>query len=257
MTSTDKITVRVKALLAKAEHPATPRAEAQAAAAKAAELMVRHAISEASVRAEAGRSPEPIELDCYDIPGTGGHGKARAAALAAIATDYGCEVAVYGNDASRYTRRLLMVGTQSSLAALRILLPSIELRMESAARAATRAYGKQLRAACSWQSRADRRTHASAFYRDYLRGYGYGVADKIRAMCGEISREAAGTGTALVLAADAARIRAEFAREFPRLGRTRAERHRHPGAQAQGREDGRRADIGTHHVSGARLTKGG
>jgi Protein of unknown function (DUF2786) len=249
MTRTDKIIVRVMALLTKAEHPGTPEAEAQAAAAKAAELMVRHGISEAAIRADAGRNPEPVGLDSYDISGTGGHGKARAEALAAIATDFGCEVAVYGNDSSRYTRCLLMVGTQSSLAALRILLPSIELQMETAARAATRAYRKQLRAACSGQDSYERRTHAAAFYRDYLRGYGYGVADKIRAMRSEITREAAGTGIALVLARDAARIRAEFAREFPKLGRTRPERHRHPRAHAQGRAEGRRVDIGRHHIS--------
>ncbi len=259
MTSTDKITARVKALLARAEHPGTPEAEAQAAAAKAAELMMRHAISEAAVRAESGQAPEPVEVARYDVPGTGGHGKARAAALSAAAIAYGCKVAVYGNDATRYRRTMLMVGTRSSLAALRVLLPSIELQMEMAARAATRAYGKRLRVMTSWQDPGDRRTYTTAFYRDYVRGYGYGVADKIEATRGQIVDEAAGTGTALVLAGDAARVQAEFTRQFPRLGKGRPEHHRHPGAMAAGRTAGRRADIGSHHLGSGRaqLTRGG
>src|SRR5262245_6156970 len=48
MTSADaRILDRVRKLLAKAEHPSTPPAEAEAMSAKAAELMARHAIDEA------------------------------------------------------------------------------------------------------------------------------------------------------------------------------------------------------------------
>jgi hypothetical protein len=149
MTS-DKITARVKALLTRAEHPDTPPAEAQAAATKAAELMMRHAITEAPVRADTGKPPEPAGRLDYTVAGTGGHGKARTAALLTITRAYRCQAVTFGNDASNHPRTLGIIGTESTLAAPRVLLPSIEMQMHMAARAATRAYGQGLRAAASW-----------------------------------------------------------------------------------------------------------
>lgn len=254
----DKIINRVKALLAQAQHPRTPPAEAQAAAAKAAELMIRHAITEAALRADTGKPPEPVERLDYPVAGTGGHGKARVAALAAVTRAYGCKNAVLGNDASNGPRTLEIIGTRSALSALRVLLPSIEMQMEMASRAATRDYRQQLRWAAAWQSPAELRKLTAGFYRDYLRGYGYGVADKINTTWCEVAKETAGTSTALVLANDATRIQAEFTRQFPKLGKSRPERKRHPGALTEGRRAGHHADLGSHHLGGDRpqLTEG-
>jgi hypothetical protein len=235
--TTDKITNRVKALLARAEHPDTPPAEAQAAAAKAAELMMRHAITEATLRADTGKPAEPIERLDYTVPGTGGHGKARTAALACIARAYGGQVVTFGNDASRNARTIAIIGTQSALAALRILLPSLQMQMELAARTSTRAYGKRLRE-YYWQSIAELRKLTSTYYRDYLRGYGQGVASKIEAARTGISEEATGTSTALVLASDTTRIHAEYTRQFPKLRKPRHEANpppRRPPARPPGR----------------------
>ncbi|MGH3157036.1 MAG: DUF2786 domain-containing protein [Streptosporangiaceae bacterium] len=254
MTS-DKITARVKALLAQAEHPGTPPAEAQAAAAKAAELMMRHAITEAQLRADTGKPPEPVGRLDYTVAGTGGHGRARTAALTAITRAYGCRTVTFGNDARNNPRTIGIIGTQSTLAALRVLLPSIEMQMHMAARAATRAYGTELRAAASWESPAERRTLTTAFYRDYLRGYGLGVADQIDRTRTSIAAETTtnGTSTALVLAGDTTRIQAEYTRQFPTLGKApRPLPVRHSGALRQGHADGGRADLGDRAVGSDR-----
>lgn len=50
MTPTEKMTTRIRALLDRAEHPNTTEHEADAAMAKAQELMLKHSIDEAKVR---------------------------------------------------------------------------------------------------------------------------------------------------------------------------------------------------------------
>src|SRR5262249_18029054 len=71
---------RARALLAKAEHPATPRPEAEAAHAKAAELMMRYALDEAALRAAHGEGPDPVVYWEHVASGADGHGRARCTA---------------------------------------------------------------------------------------------------------------------------------------------------------------------------------
>lgn len=98
--------------------------------------MARHELDEATVRAEQGSYPDAVERYEYAVSGRGGHGRARAQALATVALAYGCKVALRNNDSSNRTRHLLIVGAVASLRSLRTLLPAIELQMEAAARAA-------------------------------------------------------------------------------------------------------------------------
>jgi hypothetical protein len=214
-----------------------PSHEASSGAVAATGLMLREALA----RAQAGDQPEPVEVDCCTVPGTGGHGKARAAALAAIATVMGCQTAVHGNDATRQPRLLFLVGTRSAVATVQLLLPGLQQQIETAARAATQTYTARLRFITSWQYPAQRRTWIAAYHRSYLRGYGYGIAEAIEALRTAIMGEAAGTGAAVMLARDAARVQAEFAREFPGLRPTRPERRHHPQALAAGRQAGHHA----------------
>jgi hypothetical protein len=93
------------------------------------------------------------------------------------------------------------------------------------------------------------RPAVNAFFRDYLRGYGFGVADKIQAMRAVTLREAIATQTALVLALDSARIQAVFAREFPSTRQTRPERRRDPAALAAGRWTGYQVGLGHDHLT--------
>jgi hypothetical protein len=116
--------------------------------------------------------------------------------------------------------------------------------MPMAARTATRTYSRELRAAASWERPADRRPLTTAFYRDYLRGYGHGVVDQIERTRTGIAEETStsGTSTALVLANDTTRIQAEYTRQFPKLGKPpRPLPVRHSGALRQGHAGGGRA----------------
>ncbi|HMC69102.1 MAG TPA: DUF2786 domain-containing protein, partial [Mycobacteriales bacterium] len=60
----DRILERVRKLLARAEHPTTPAAEAEACSEKAATLMSRYVIDQAMLDAAGGRSrgarPAPV-----------------------------------------------------------------------------------------------------------------------------------------------------------------------------------------------------
>ena len=212
----------------------TGRPEAASGAVAAARQMMRDALA----RAQAGDQPEPVGVDCHSVPGTGGHGKARAAALAAVATVMGCQTAIHGNDATRHPRLLFLVGTRSAVAAVQPLLPDLQQQIEAAARAATQTYTTRLRFITSWQYPVQRRTWIATYHRSYLRGYGYGIADTIENVCTTITGEAAGTGAAVLLTRDAARVQAVFACEFPDLRPTRPERHQHPQALAAGRRAG-------------------
>src|SRR4051794_32450403 len=128
---------RVRALLSRAEHPETPEAEAQACAAKAAELMMRHAIDEAALRARRGERPEPVVYWEHTVGGRDGHARARAAGLTAVVRAYGGACALRGDGTYRQDITLLAVATESARDALRLLLPSLTLQMDGAgARAA-------------------------------------------------------------------------------------------------------------------------
>jgi hypothetical protein len=129
-----------------ADDPAATDAERQAFAARAADIMARHDLTEAVVRAAAGERPDPIILWDHPVSGVGGHGKARAYAAGAIAEAYGCEVCYRSNTAARSPRWVRIVGAASDLDALRMLLPVIAAHAEHAALAATRAHLARLRA---------------------------------------------------------------------------------------------------------------
>lgn len=238
---------RVRAMLRQAEDPAATPEEAQAFAAKAAELMARHSLSEAVIRAEQGRQPEPVGRWDFTVSGHGANGKARVAAFAKIITAYGCTSAVVGNDASTRDRKILIIGTESALTALRVLLPAIGLQMEAAASRSTR---EQITRLGDWYTATEKARHRRDYYRSFVRAYGDAVATKIGAAREQIAEEAAGTGAELVLAGDAGRIKAEFVRQFPKLGKCRAEKTYSSAGYRAGYAQGRQADIATGHIAG-------
>src|SRR5262245_38903653 len=131
---------RVRALLSRAEHPETPAAEAQACAAKAAELMMRHAIDEAALRVGRGERPEPIVYWEHVVPGGDGHARARSTGLTAVIRAYGGACALRGTGAYRQDIALLVVATTATRDALAILLPSLTVQMDGAGARAAEAH---------------------------------------------------------------------------------------------------------------------
>ncbi|WP_329259885.1 DUF2786 domain-containing protein [Actinoallomurus sp. NBC_01490] len=246
---------RVRALLDRAEHPETPEAEAQACAAKAAELMMRHAIDEAALRARRGEGPEQVVYWEHVVGGGDGHARARAAGLTAVVRAYGGACALRGDGAYRRDIALLVVATESARDALTLLLPSLTLQMDGAgtraADAHMSAYPEEL-----FRRKADRTRWRNGYLKAFLVGYGDRVAERIEAARGRLREEdPAATGSAaLVLARDDERVRAEFTARFPALGPARRQRVRGDGFSA-GRDAGRFADLGSG-VGGTRPALG-
>jgi hypothetical protein len=191
----------------------------------------------------------PVEIDHYIVPGTGGHGRARADALLAVAGTFGCRVAVYGYNATRNDTFLVMVGARSALDTLEILLPEVAIRMEKAARAAVRAYASQVTSALpQMKVGTQHRVLTRPYFRDFIRGYGFSIAEQIRALrAGYI--ENAGPGLVQVLATSQVRIEEMFRRDFPDRHSLRKERGEHRRGLATGRTAGQQAGFGDHYLA--------
>jgi hypothetical protein len=227
-----------------AHSPGGADAERQAFAARAADIMARHDLTEAVVRAASGDRPDPVILWDHAATGTGGHGKARAYAAGAIAEAYGCEVCYRGNTAARSPRWVRVVGAASDIDALRMLLPVIAAQAEHAALAATRAHLARLRAE-GWPTAATPARESAAYRRSYLEAYGAGVARQIRDRRGAFTEELAADGSGVQLVADRTeRVSAQFTLLFPTLRAARADRTHSSAGWADGLRDGRAARLG-------------
>lgn len=241
---------RVRALLARAEHPETPESEAQACAAKAAELMLRHAIDEAALRESRGEAPEPVVYWEHVVFGRDGHARARSAGLTAVVRAFGGECAILGDGTYRRDVTLLTVVTRSARDALALLLPSLTLQMDGtgtrAADAHIRCYPEQV-----FRRKADRTRWRNGYLKSFLVGYCDVVAERVARARGRLREEPPAAPGALVLARDDDRVRAAFAERFPVLGPARGQRVRGDGFAA-GRHAGRFADIGTGAVGDLR-----
>jgi hypothetical protein len=245
---------RVHALLARAEHPETPEAEAQACAAKAAELMMRHAIDEAALRARRGERPEPVVYWEHLVSGGDGHARARSAGLTAVVRAYGGACALRGDGTYRRDVALLVVATESARDALTLLLPSLTLQMDGAGTRAADAYMDGFPAEL-FRRKADRTRWRNGYLKAFLVGYADRVAERVEVARGRLRGDGPAAASALVLARDDERVREEFAARFPVLGRAPEQRLRRDGFTA-GRDAGRFADLGSGTVTGSRPALG-
>jgi hypothetical protein len=191
----------------------------------------------------------PVEIDHYIVPGTGGHGRARADALLAVAGTFGCRVAVYGYNATRNDTFLVMVGARPALDTLELLLPEVAIQMEQAARAAVKAYGSQVTSALpQMNATTQRRVLTRPYFRDFIRGYGFSIAEQIRTLRASYI-ETAGPGLVQVLQASQARIEEMFRRDFPDRQSLRKERGEHRRGLVTGRTAGQQAGFGDHYLA--------
>jgi hypothetical protein len=273
MSTKARMIERVRGLLRMAEDPAVTDAESQAFTAKAAELMTRHAIAEAEARAERGEEAETVTRLDFPVPGTGGHGKARVQALAAIAGAYGCRSAVRGNTSAATERTLIVLGTRSALDSLQMLLPSVSLQMEASARFCAREHVARLRERRS-SDRSALAGERNRYYRSFVRAYGDAVAQRIVELRTRIAEESGApggdgdsspgqgedsaptTGTEVVLRSDVDRVNEEFDRRFPDLRTTRGERTFSRDGYRAGYVRGSRAQLGIQTAVGSEDSDG-
>jgi hypothetical protein len=241
-----KIKDKVRKLLAQAEDTSVTDEEAQAFAAKAAELLARYGLDAATVRADKGQKPEAVTRYDFTVSGQGWHGKARASLIYRVAQAYGCEVCTIGNRMDGKDRSVVMIGTASMIDALKMLLPSILVQAETNGMRARKAHIAEI--GDRFAKAADKNIESRTFYRSYLEGYGHGVAEKLAATRQIIADEVKGKPGELVLVTDADRIKADFAKRFPKLGTTAADKVSIDGLIA-GKRDGRTADTGQTKVN--------
>jgi hypothetical protein len=195
-----------------------------------------------------GHMPEP-EVGYYIAPGTGGHGRARADGLLAVTQAFVCRVGVFGYDATRHDKFLIMVAARPVLDALDVLLPSIALRMETAARTAARVYGREVRSALPDMPDGRRcRALKAPYFRDYLRGFGQGVAETIREIRAEFITDH-GADVVSILAEQDIRAEEVYSREFPDMAELRKERASHTEGFLAGQDAGRTADLGDEYLA--------
>jgi hypothetical protein len=200
------------------------------------------------VTSAPGRMPEP-EFGYYIAPGTGGHGRARTDGLVAVIQAFACRVGVFGYDATRRDKFLIMVAARPVLDALDLLLPSVAVQMESAARAAARAYGEEVRSALPQMppARASRALDVPYFH-NYLRGFGRGVAETIRVIRTEFI-QAEGDDLPGILAEQNVRAEEVYNRRFPDATEMRKERVGHLDGFLEGQDAGRAADLGDEYLA--------
>ncbi|WP_433145114.1 DUF2786 domain-containing protein [Actinomadura nitritigenes] len=229
----------IRNLLAKAEHPNTPRAEAEAAAAKAAELMIRLGIDQATAREEAGKRPEDVEMLRLKLQDD--HGTVLLQAFNPIAKAMGAETIAIDGD-------LIMVGTVSLLNNLDMILKVVEIQMYGAANAAGEEYFAKLKKQHPTWSEDRIGDTTDSWVWDFFRGYGEGVAEKIRSKRQMIIDES--PSNALVLRKDDVRIKDAYNKQFPSRGSVRVRAIHDNSAYSRGHAAGRKADLGDGHVAG-------
>lgn len=237
---------KIQALLAKAEHPNTPRAEAEAAAAMAAKLMKAKGIEEAQIRETRGDDPEEITLLIIELPTD--HESVFFEAVAPMLKAMGAEAIC-----DTYKGEMTVVGTRTLLGSIEILIASVQVQMVGAANKAGDEYESKLRVEQPRWSDDQIGDATDQWVWDYFRGYGAGLAEKIRARVGDLADEA--PGNALVLQTEADRIRQWFRQAYPHTSPLKGQRVKHGDAVAKGMQDGRNTDIGDTRVDGGGGTR--
>lgn len=229
----DRMLERVRKLLARAEHPSTPPAEAEACSEKAAALMSRYVIDRAMVDATTPGAAAPIvRRIIVDAPYT----MAKAVLLNRVAKAFRVCVAIGGDHGAG--RRCTMVGFEADIAMTELLFTSLLLQASTAMIAASAGHPR-----------------VKAFRRAFLLGYadviGRRLADVRRTT--ETEATTASPGASLVLVDRFAQVEQAFAAEFPHLSRVRTSVSSAGGLKA-GLAAGARADLGAarRRMSGGR-----
>ncbi len=214
----DDILMRVRKLLAVAEHPNTPPGEADAAARAAERLIAKYAVDEALLDAAApSRTAPKVRSLVVDAP----YATAKTTLVGVVAAAYDVRAISH-----RGHEPLLMtlVGFEADLAAVDLLYTSLLLQATTAMRRQS--------------------TRGRGFRRAFLIGFAAEVGDRLATARQEAVAQAGGMSTALALRDRARDVDAVVREQFPRLKTTRATVSDHGGLFA-GRASGAVASLAT------------
>lgn len=238
MTTPDPTwTNRIQALLTKAESTAAEfPEEAEALLAKAQELMVRHAISEAALTAAGtGRATDRVVSD--EIVVEAPYATAKASLLGSVARANDCRVVM--GAAGGGHQRCIVVGHESDLANVRSLFSALSVH----------AVRSMLAADVPPADTPRRFRHA------FLLAFSGRIGERLWAAGESVraqARSASGTGAgvALVLADRSAVVDEAFRATFPRV-RTTTLRSSSSAGHASGRRAADRAGLGQAGLGGS------
>lgn len=228
MTSPDNIVTKIQALLAQAESPGATDEEAEAFSAKAEELMARHSIDQARVKAaehkNTSQNVESIQVDLSAVT----YSHRKASLISAIASTYGCKVVQYSMPGYRAKQlsHVVIVGFRSDLTLTTTLYNSLVIQGELA----------QARQARNAPPHENMRTWRTAWWHGYTTRISrrlYAAQDGAR----RVNVVAGQPGTDLVLRDRSVAVAARYREMFPH---TRSSRSSYSGRSA-GYGDGRSA----------------
>ncbi|MBT2406776.1 MULTISPECIES: DUF2786 domain-containing protein [unclassified Streptomyces] len=224
----------IRALLAKAEDPRTPEAEAELARRRAFEMMAKYGVEQAMLNDANPASDAPADRQIVlDNPWA----MERVRLINRIAVALGCQLIHLGRDGDGPARRVHIFGYASDLERVELLYTSLLLQMNGGLNAQT----------------VPVRSGARAWRRSWLLGFISRVGDRIeeaeRGACEQASAETTATGrsAALVLADRKSVVERSYRQAYPRArsgGRTTMTGN----GYGAGWSAGSRADIGGKRI---------
>ncbi|MFE4635493.1 DUF2786 domain-containing protein [Streptomyces sp. NPDC056773] len=226
----------IRALLAKAEDPATPESEAELARVRAFEMMAKYGIEQALL-SDGDTTADALADKKITLDDPWAMERVRLMHVVANALD--CKLIHLGKEGRSPRRRVHVFGYASSLERVEMLYTSLTLQMLGGVGAQYVPYGQGARA---WR-------------RSWMLGFIDRVGNRIAAAeanaRGEASAEtsAAGRSTALVLADRADVVERSYRQAYPRArrgGRTTVSGN----GYGDGWTAGGRADIGGRRIGG-------
>jgi hypothetical protein len=240
MTETNPKIATIRALLSKAEDPATSPEEAEAYFGKAADLMAKYGIEKALL-SEAKPGSDKITGRQIEIKGK--YIADRSALLFSISHALGAQNVywrVYDRETGKYYRLVKIYAHESTLERIEMLFASLQLQAFNGLKQGRPRYGES----------------TVSYRKSWLAGFASAVRKRLdqaeEAALQEASREIGGASTELVLVKREAAVEQFFKRAHPKI--KAAPRRRLTGSGwLDGKAAGERADLGQKRMGGARL----
>jgi hypothetical protein len=234
----DRVLRRIRGLLAKAESTGFPE-EAEALAAKAQELMTRHAVDAALL--DPGPAPTGGgAADARRVHVRDPYVRAKMQVLTAVAGANDVRVVWYSG-----LGIATLVGIRADVAAVELLFTSLLLQVAQALSAAEREVGREVRPQ-GWPSAS------RSFRRSFLLGYAHRIGERLQDARRRATTEAAarhGVDLLPVLRSRQAAVEERVAELFPLLRTTRSRAALDAGGWSAGRQAAERADVGARRTA--------